>query len=63
MSSELATLEAAAALLALVRAVQESEVEPTAEELAALLPPVVDMLADVIGVAARRLQPGSPTAP
>ncbi|WP_164383885.1 hypothetical protein [Streptomyces sp. OM5714] len=56
MTGDLATLEAAAALLAVVRAVQEPEAgEPTAEELAALLAPTADMLGDVIAVAARRL--------
>lgn len=53
-SADLATLEAAAALLTLVRAAQEAETPLTDGELAALLSPTVDMLADVLAVAARR---------
>ncbi len=53
-SADLATLEAAATLLALVRAAQEAENPLTDGELAALLSPTVDMLGDVLAVAARR---------
>ncbi|MFE7215426.1 hypothetical protein ACFU93_37000 [Streptomyces sp. NPDC057611] len=51
--SDLSAPESAAALLAVVRAVQDSESEPTADELAVLLGPVTDALEGVIGVAVR----------
>gem|GEM_PF-6685131 len=47
------SLEAASALLNLVRAVLDSEIEPTADELAVFLRPVTDALEDVLSVAAR----------
>ncbi|WP_157977382.1 hypothetical protein [Streptomyces triticisoli] len=53
--SDLPTLEAAVALLAIVRAVLDPESKATAEGVAALLGPTADMLEDVIGVAARRV--------
>lgn len=53
-SADLATLEAAAVLLALVRAVQEAETASTADELAAMLSPVADMLEDMIELVAKR---------
>ncbi|MGW2932093.1 hypothetical protein ACWDA7_09525 [Streptomyces sp. NPDC001156] len=52
--TDLSSLEAAAALLVLVRAVLDSETEPTADELAVFLRPVTDALEDVLSVATRR---------
>ncbi|MGI5513136.1 hypothetical protein [Streptomyces sp. CA-106131] len=52
--TDLSSLETAAALLVLVRAVLDSETEPTADELAVFLRPVTDALEDVLSVATRR---------
>lgn len=48
-------VECAAALLAVVKAVQEGESAATADELAAFLGPLADTLDDVLGVAVRHL--------